>query len=574
MKIWVAQINTKVGDLEYNEKKITQTIRDIWKDSDVIVFPEGATTGYPIRDLVESDEFVKEQKDMLYRIRNVVQETSEDLKVILWFVDYKEWETNAQWGMKKFNSAAIIGRDIETYNKQLLPNYDVFDEKRHFSEWTEDLIFKFGDNLTWALTICEDMRDTNYENKPLDAYKDKWVDMVFNVSASPFSVWKLKERQKMIKNHVRELDAWFVYLNQVWWQDDIVFDGWSMICNKEWKFVDFANTFEEDIKVVDTEAQTRDKTFDIFHENDDKNKSMLNAMRVGLKDYLTKTGIKKVVIGISGGIDSALSAYVLSEILAPEDIHAIYMPTKHNENESLEISQKLCDNLWIKLEIWEINDLVESFANFSENTLGESLWWLTYENIQARIRWDILMMMANNVNWMVINNSNKTELALWYGTIYGDLIGWYSVLGDLNKKEVYEMASFINKTKREELIPTRAIDRKATAELNDNQVDPFDYDRISEPVDDLLFWASDKYIKETYNLTDNEIDKFRRLIKNNEFKRQQSPMAVKLKNRAIGSGRSYPVAQWYKSRKVSAKTIELDLNKKESAQNTSNLKLA
>lgn len=543
MKIWIAQINTKLWDIEKNTLKIEDTIRKIWNESDVIVFPEMTISGYPLNDLLDDEELVRKQKEVIYRIRDLVSETNENLKVILGFIDYNESEVLPSGEMKKYNAAAVIWKDVQIYHKRLLPNYDVFFEQRYFAPGTEWLTFKIAKDIKWAMTICEDIWDDNYETKPIQEYANKDVNVIFNISSSPYGEGKMKKRLKLLRKHAENLWAHMVYVNQVWWQDELVFDGASMVMTPDWCLQHISKRFQEDISIVDTDKVCHDYSYDAINEDQYKYNNMIEAMKLGLKDYLEKTGIKNVVIGVSGGIDSALSLYILKQILPSENIHAIYMPTKYNSNESRELANQLAQNLGIELKIWEIQDLVKSFEIFGEEKLWKKPEWITHENIQARIRWMILMNIANDVKWMVINNSNKTELAMWYGTLYGDLIWWLSLIGDLNKREIYEMAKYINSHNAKPIIPEWIINRKASAELAEGQVDPFDYMKVSDAIEELQFGVSIQDVAEKYKLDIEEVKAFRKRIKINEFKIRQAPPVIKLKERSVWIWRLYPIVE-------------------------------
>ncbi|MCF7835120.1 NAD+ synthase [Candidatus Gracilibacteria bacterium] len=543
MKIGIAQINTKLGDIEKNTLKIEDTIRKIGNESDVIVFPEMSISGYPLNDLLDDEDMVKKQKEVIYKIRNIVNEVNENLKVILGFIDYNEAEVLPSGEMKKYNAAAVIGKDVQIYHKRLLPNYDVFFEQRYFAPGKEGLTFKIAQDLKGAMTICEDIRDDNYEDKPIQEYKNKDVDVIFNISSSPYANEKIKKRLKLLRKHAENIGSHMVYVNQVGGQDELVFDGGSMVVTPDGCLQHISKRFQEDISIVDTDKKCHDHSYEVVNEDQYRYSNIIEAMKLGLKDYLEKTGIKNVVIGVSGGIDSALSLYILSKVLDPENIHAIYMPTKYNSNESRELSKKLTKNLGVELKVGEIQDIVKSFEKFGEEKLGKKPEGITHENIQARIRGMILMNIANDVKGMVINNSNKTELAMGYGTLYGDLIGGLSLIGDLNKKEIYEMARYINAHKREEIIPAGIIDRKASAELAEGQVDPFDYEKVSDAIEELQFGANVKEVAEKYNLDLEEVKAMRKRIKINEFKIRQAPPVIKLKERSVGIGRLYPIVE-------------------------------
>ena len=262
------------------------------------------------------------------------------------------------------------------------------------------------------------------------------------------------------------------------------------------------------------------------NEKFNKYETILSTIKWELLNLMESAHINDVVIWVSWGIDSAVDLCIASEVVPQEHIHAIYMPTKFNSNESYELSKKLADNLWVDLKVWPINDVVKSFEDFSEKYLWELLKWVSHENVQARIRWTILMNIANNTRWLVLNNSNKTELELWYWTLYWDLIWWLCLIWDLKKTEVYDLARHINKDK--EIIPEWIITRKASAELSEWQVDPFDYDRDCDPVDELAFWKNVKEVAKKYGLEIDYVQSLKKRIENSKFKVAQIPPIVKI----------------------------------------------
>ena len=258
---------------------------------------------------------------------------------------------------------------------------------------------------------------------------------------------------------------------------------------------------------------------------------ILSTIKMALINFLKQSGIKDVVIWVSWGIDSAVDLAISSQVLSPEHIHAIYMPTQFNSNQSYELSQQLANNLWVNLKVWPIQDILKSFEEFSQKHLWEILQWVSHENVQARIRWVILMNLANNKNGLVINNSNKTELELWYWTLYWDLIWGLSLIWDLKKTEVYDLARHINKDK--EIIPQWIIDRKASAELSEWQVDPFDYDRDCDPVDELAFWNDVKSVAQKYGLDETYVQSLKDRIEKSKFKVAQIPPIVKISDHPL-----------------------------------------
>ena len=262
-----------------------------------------------------------------------------------------------------------------------------------------------------------------------------------------------------------------------------------------------------------------------------KYEDILSTIKSELFNYLKKSGINDVVIWVSWGIDSAVDLTIASQVVSPEHIHAIYMPTQFNSNESYELSHKLAENLWVELKVWPIQDVLESFEDFSDKYLWEPLKWVSHENVQARIRWVILMTLANNHKALVLNNSNKTELELWYWTLYWDLIWGLSLIWDLKKTEVYDLARHINKDK--EVIPQWIIDRKASAELSEWQVDPFDYDRDCDPVDELAFWWDVKDVAKKYGLDEEYVQSLKDRIERSKFKVAQVPPIIKISDHPL-----------------------------------------
>lgn len=459
MRVWIAQIDTKVGDIVYNEQKIKESIQEIGKSSDVIVFPELTTTGYPPLDYLRDPYFLREQKQVVYRTKELINSINKDLRVVLWFVDFREWEINSWWDILKYNSAALVGEDIQIYNKQLLPNYQEFNETRYFAPWKERLNFYIGSWLA-SLLICEDFFEHLYDEKPTSKLlnSSNVPDYVFGINASPFSLGKAKERQELLKNKRRKTGFWIVYVNQVWAQDGLVFDGETIVINKEWEIIHLGSRFEEEVEVVDT-MHSKSKGFNsqALNEEQNKYKNILDAQKVAIQDYLTKSWIENVVIGLSGGIDSALNLYILSCALDKQNIKAYYMPSRHNK--SLEYAKEVCEKLGVELEVVPIDSVLEHFDDLFVGEMDEELQWTSYENLQARIRWMILITQANQYNWIVLNNANQTELALWYYTLYWDSAGMYNLTWDMTKNEIYEMAKYINNIEGKDIIPESIIGR-------------------------------------------------------------------------------------------------------------------
>lgn len=549
MKYWLAQINNRVWDLWYNEARLYESFDELSSHSDIIWYSESYLLWYPPQDLIDDIHTLRQQKQILYKLKEKISSTWRDLTVLLWFIDYDETVRCPSWWIAKYNSCAIINPyEIKTYRKRLLPNYDVFNERRYFQPWTEWTRFKFWQELIWAMTICEDIWDEWYKYSPIwDYSKKNNFSHIFNISWSPFYVWKHKIRYELIKRHVRETWKPFIYQNQVWAQWELIFDWTSMIMNKEWELIYVWNSFEEDIRVVDLNCPSHDSQMlnlcDI--SSDKKYRDIFKAIKLWLSDYLEKSWIKNVVIWVSWWIDSALSLYLLSSILPKERIKAVFIPSCHSKLSNLVF--KLWENLWIDIETIPIDSMMSIFNQTFENSIWVNLAQkkdITYKNVQARLRWMILMSLANMYWWIVINNTNKTESFLWYWTLYWDLIWWLGLIWDLNKKEIYEFVRFINKEHWFDIIPNWIIQTPPADELIDDSTDPFDYELISAPVDDLWFWENPIEVSKRYWIELDEIMKFQRLIKQNEYKRYQSPPFLKYQKRSIWIWRQFPIVSW------------------------------
>lgn len=550
MKIWIAQINTRVANtvsgLEYNLKKVIDIIKDIGHKCDIIVFPEMTLTGYPLNDILDDDIFVHQQKEGIKVIQTCVIETNKNLQVIVWWVDFDENQFLPDGKFVKYNTAYLVDSEsIQTYYKKLLPDYDVFFEKRYFQPGTQELYFKTADQLTSSITICEDIRDNHYDVHPVNDIK-KWnkdVQTVFNLSSSPFTIHKLERRLKLLQRHNANMPANYIYVNQVWAQDELVFDGYSMIMDKAGKLIFLGKWFQEEVTIVDLDENHTDKSQELIDISNNKYESIYNTLVLWLKDYLAKTGIKDVIIGVSGWVDSAVDISLLHGFLPAWNIHAYYLPTEYNQNLSYELSKTLCHTLWVSLDVYPIQQFVDAFENVWE-WRNDTLKGMRHENIQARLRWTILMDMAAKHNGAVINNSNQTEMAMWYATMYGDSIWFMSPIGDLNKKEVYELAAWINANKWN-IIPEGIISRPASAELKEAQVDPFDYmGWESEAIEDLLYNVNPITVQKKYpHITLERIQELFKMKGRNERKRRQYPLIVKLKDRSLSIGRQVPIVQ-------------------------------
>ncbi len=535
MKIFLAQINPTVGALEWNRDMIMESIHRLSPEADLIVFPELVLTGYPPQDLLTESHFIRRTEEVLQEIADSVANTVVILGTI-------RQENNAL-----YNTAAILcpGASPQFRDKTLLPTYDVFDEDRYFTPAgsihtitipTSAGIKKIG------VEICEDLWDREYPKKVTRELAKQHPDVIINISASPYSVNKVEERIRLVTEKVRETGIPFLYCNLTGAQDELIFDGGSFAVNDGGELTGVANLFEEDTLMVDTENMTVSRSFSPLPWKEE----VFRALTLGVRDYFAKTGFKKAVLGLSGGIDSALTAVIAVNALGKENVTGVAMPSQYSSRHSVDDARTLAENLGIRFEIIPIREsfqkLLTSLSPFFENTESG----LAEENLQARIRGNILMAAANKTNALVLNTGNKTEVALGYCTLYGDMCGALAVIGDLNKLEVYSISRWINDRTGRSVIPESTLTKPPSAELRPDQVDPFDYDRISPLIDAVITEKKhlNSLVKEGY---DPELVKdILRKVRINEYKRRQSAPVLRISNKAFGIGRRYPIVNGFR----------------------------
>ncbi len=545
MKIALAQINTKVGDLENNTKKIIDNISQA-KDSgaDLIIFPELSVTGYPPRDLLDFPAFIE---DNLYYLEKI-KDAAESIAVICGYIDINK----KGYGKKYFNSAVFISNKqvISTHNKCLLPFYDVFDETRYFEPGKEVNIIEFL-NKKIAITICEDIwNDKGYWERPLYKFnpveeieKNNDVDLIINLSASPFWLNKPQDRINILKSISQKQKTHLFYVNQIGGNDDLIFDGSSLIIDPEGNTVAQANDFEEDLLIYDLNKKQKK----ITQVSSCEEESILKALKLGLKDYCQKSGFKKVIIGLSGGIDSALTAVIAAHALGSKSVLGITMPSMYSSTGSVNDSTELAKNLGIECLIVPIANIFNSFIENVQKDQGLQMN-LAEENLQARIRGNILMMYSNNYGYLLVSTGNKSELSVGYCTLYGDMAGGLALLSDVPKTMVYRVSKFINKDKK--IIPDNIITKAPSAELRPDQKD-----QDSLPPYDILDDILKDYVEEykTFEVISQKYDAelVKSIIKKinlNEYKRRQSSLGLKVTTKAFGHGRRFPVVQGYNFR--------------------------
>ncbi|KPA15277.1 NH(3)-dependent NAD(+) synthetase [Candidatus Magnetomorum sp. HK-1] len=534
MKIALAQINPTIGAFDQNVLKIRHFADRAIKDNcDLIVFSEMALTGYPPKDLLEKKDFILKQP-----ISQLINEIK-DIGVICGWVEYS--------GDHLYNTAVLFenAQILHKSYKRLLPVYDVFDERRYFTPGNEcDIIHYKGHNI--GLTICEDIWNDSdffgysiYELDPVREMIQKGADCIINISASPFHLGKCHLKKRMLETLSQKYNVPFIYVNQVGGNDSIIFDGHSMVYDRTGQIVARAKDFEEDLIFYDTNSQ---KGLLQKISNSDE-ETLFKALALGTRDYLHKCGFQKVIIGLSGGIDSALTTAIAVEALGHENVRTVYMPSAYTSKDNGEDTEKLAENYGIKRDVIPIDSIFDNFLTILPQDFDRNSHDLAEQNLQARIRGTILMAFSNKYNSLVLTTGNKSEIAVGYCTLYGDMNGALSVISDLPKAMVYTLSKYINRNK--ELIPNRIINKAPSAELKPDQKDQDDLPEYSD-LDKILkaYIEDNQSVDSIVNMGFNRklvLDIIRRIYQN-EYKRQQAPTGLKVTSKAFGEGRRYPIA--------------------------------
>ena len=533
MKIALCQINTIVGNFAYNQQKILKYYNNsIELNANIIAFPELVISGYPPQDLILLDSFINKNLEVL----DIISKKT----TIPMIIGYIRKEND-----NLYNSAAVCydGKLQDSYDKVLLPTYDVFDEGRYFTSGQTPTITKVpikDKELKIGVQICEDMWDDVYDCKVSKSQMNLGAEFIVNISASPYQVDRLKKRKEVIIDKIEETELPFLYCNAIGGQDELIFDGQSMAFSSEGALIAYGEAFKEEIVMVNLESKTN-----INIKMQSKEEKMYNALCLGLSDYFVKTGHSEAVIGLSGGIDSALVASIANDALGSSKVHGISLPSKYSSDHSLVDARELANNLGIDYRIISIQNAVDQIESLLHPHFLEMERDITEENIQARVRGDLLMALSNKFGWMVLSTGNKTEIALGYCTLYGDMNGGLSVIADLGKSDVYALSNWIN-TMHPLRIPLSTINKPPSAELAPNQVDPFDYNIVSPLVDKMI--AADKTLDEIVQSGVNQelVSRLYNKIRINEYKRRQSAPGLRVSSKAFGFGRRFPIVNHFK----------------------------
>lgn len=543
VKIALAQINPTVGDFDGNAQKILDfTQRAAQGGANLVLFPELAVCGYPPADLLEKPAFVERAGQVLEEI--AAKTADNNVAIICGYV------TPAHHGTGKhvMNSAALLhnGRIEFVQSKMLLPFYDVFDEQRYFAPAHRQRLIALGGDKV-VLTICEDAWNDKsfWENRlynidPIEELMRGGGSLVLNISASPYWHGKRDTRREMLAAIARHHCVPVLMVNQVGGNDSLVFDGSSLALGRNGEVIAQARSFEEDLIFVDTRALTGD----IHPETDDESEATYRALVLGTRDYVQKCGFSKVLVGLSGGIDSALVAAVAVEALGPENVLALGMPSPYSSQGSIDDSRQLAENLGIRFEVLPINALFEEYNRILAPLFVGLKPDITEENIQSRIRGALLMAASNKFDSLVLTTGNKSEMSTGYCTLYGDMVGALAVIGDVYKTEVYALCRYVNRER--EIIPTAILEKPPSAELRPGQKDT-DSLPPYEVLDPVLKAYVERYetpeaIAKSHNLDLALVRRIVKLVERSEYKRQQAAPVLKVTAKAFGMGRRFPIA--------------------------------
>ncbi len=547
MKIALCQLNYTIGDFAANSKKIIDNIEKAkHSHCDLVVFSELAICGYPPLDFLEN-------KDFIHTALRAIESIANHCQGITAIVGGVEINPNKK-GKKLYNTAFVLadGKIQQSVHKTLLPTYDIFDEYRYFEPNTFfDTVRIAGVDV--ALTICEDLWDKQpvensfsqsklYTVSPLAEIKSKF-DIIINIAASPFSLQQENARKSVLIDNAKQYHVPVVYVNQVSANTELIFDGQSMVINPKGEMVLEMSEFSEDFSIFDTNQSINSDL--PVHQLDQAGK-LYQAIQLGLSDYFRKMGFTKAVIGLSGGIDSAVVAALAVDALGADNVVGILMPSKFSSDHSISDAEQLAANLGIKTHLLPIADSVEAVENTLEPVFRGTAFGIAEENIQARIRGVFLMAYANKFGHILLNTSNKSEAAVGYSTLYGDMNGGLSILGDVYKTQVYLLAEYINRNG--ERIPINSITKAPSAELRPGQKDADslpDYDTLDAI---LKLYIEKKYSRDEIIAAGYEAETVQKtvlMVNRNEYKRFQSPPILRLSPKAFGLGRRMPLVAQY-----------------------------
>jgi NAD+ synthase (glutamine-hydrolysing) len=544
MNIALAQINVHVGNFDANlAKMLAYTAKAKEQGADIVVFPELATVGYPPRDFLEFEDFVD-------KAETVIQELAKAAEGIAIVVGSITRNPMAE-GKDLYNSAYFLanGRVQNVQHKTLLPTYDIFDEYRYFEPASEWNVVRYQDK-TIALIVCEDSWNVGNENplykiNPMDMLMEHKPDLIINVSASPFAYDHAAERIEVLQTNCRLYNLPMYYVNHVGAQTEVLFDGASIVLHADGTVIDEMPYFKEMMRIYNTE-EVNGKDNVSGEEPKDKMTLIHDGIVMGIQNYFGKLGFKKAILGLSGGIDSALVAVLAARALGPDNVRCILMPSQHSSDHSVNDARALAQNLGCQYDLVPIEDIYNAYMGALKPHFWAKDEGLAEENLQARARGMLLMAFSNKFGNILLNTSNKSEMAVGYGTLYGDMCGGLSVIGDVYKTECFELARFINKDG--EVIPENIITKPPSAELKPDQFDsdslpPYDqldavlyqYIELHKSPQDIIEMGFDEAL----------VKRTLRLVNINEFKRYQTAPVLRVSRKSFGMGRRMPIVAKY-----------------------------
>lgn len=543
MKIAIAQLNYHVGNFELNTEKIISYVKKAKeKGAELVVFSELSVCGYPPRDFLEFNDFINSCVESVKKIAKA----TEGIMAIVGAPSVN----NTGQGKPLFNSAYVLenGKIVKVINKTLLPTYDIFDEYRYFeSNRTFETVKIKGFNV--GIAICEDLWNTGdnplYTKTPALQLKDLGAQLIVNIAASPFSYKQDEERKLVLSDNAIQTKLPIVYCNHVGAQTELIFDGGSFFMNTSGEVVHQEPFFQESLMI-----NNFDLTLGDFKSNPIVEKSKIalihDALVLGIKDYFKKLGFKQAIIGLSGGIDSAVTFVLAARALGSENVYGVMMPSQYSSDHSVNDAKELAENFGARYEIIEIEKIYNTFETQLKPIFKDLPFGLAEENLQARIRGVLVMANSNKFGHILLNTSNKSESSVGYGTLYGDMCGGLSVLGDVYKTDVFELARYINKD--EEVIPENTIIKPPSAELRPDQKDSDslpDYDILDEILFEYI--ENRKGPRELVELGFDEVlvKRILRMVNLNEYKRCQTPPVLRVSSKAFGMGRRMPIVAKY-----------------------------
>ncbi|MEX2681207.1 MAG: NAD+ synthase [Candidatus Sigynarchaeota archaeon] len=544
MKLGLAQIDSKVGDIKGNTRKILDYIEKAKQARvDVLLFPEQVIAGYPVLDLLFVSGFVEQNLQAL----DTIKEKTSGMTVIVGFIDKHEKDPG-----KYYNAAAILGskKIIKIIHKQLLPTYDVFDESRYFCHGEPAAPVDIHGTRAGVI-ICEDLWDKDYDRKVVAPLAEKGARLVLSINASPYYKGKIDLRERIASEKARESRVPIVYVNMVGGQDEITFDGSSFAMNSDGTIAFRAPPFQEGLFTIDVPTDSH-IPFQGIAPRLPEPEELFRALALNLKDYFEKNGaFKKIIVGLSGGIDSSFTTVVAARAIGPENVICLYMPTRFNSDQSYEGARILCKNLGVELIVFPIEKIFGQFEADFAKAIPNNTFDIADENVQARIRGIVLMYYSNKFNYLLVSTGNKSEIAVGFCTLYGDTCGGKNVPGDLFKTELYKICKeYINKDG--EIIPRHVLERPPSPELRENQktvdsLPPYSLlDQIIEPmieahksIDEIIAMGFDAAL----------VNRVARMVKVAEFKRAQLVQTIKVSPKAFGIGRRMPITNGFDYKK-------------------------